>query len=151
MTQRTYNTVLLAEGDEDDCIFFTEALNKVLPAASLNMCKNGDSIIGMLEENSQIFDIVFLDLKLQEHSGSEVLAHIRSSKSLKEKLVIVLTAYDTYGHINQCYKLGANFYIVKPFSFTGLSNHLAECFARIDKFGAKQPPMSEFLIQTPAV
>lgn len=150
MTRRVYNTVLLAEDDEDDRIFFTEALRNILPDVSLHMSENGEAIIRLFEDRS-VFDIIFLDLNLPRYSGQQILEHIRNSAVLKDTLVVMITTCNTFTHINDCHKLGANFYIVKPFSFSGLSLNLEECFARIDKFGATQPPMSEFLIQTPAL
>ncbi|MGV3460013.1 MAG: response regulator [Flavobacterium sp.] len=148
MTERIYNNVLLAEDDEDDRIFFSEALQNVLPRASLHVSPRGDVAMNLLKDSKFMFDIIFLDLNMPRNSGNDILEFIRNNESLKETIVVMLTTCNTFAHINDSYKLGANFYIVKPFSFTELSHFLKECFRRLDTYGTAQPPINGFLIKS---
>ena len=60
------------------------------------------------------FDLIFLDLKLPEVSGVEVLKRIRDKGILTP--VIVITAYPTIKNALECSRLGIASYIQKPFS-----------------------------------
>jgi two-component system, response regulator len=58
--------------------------------------------------------VVILDLKLPKLSGLEVLKRIREGEHTKRLPVVVLTASDEEGQIEESYALGANSYIHKP-------------------------------------
>ena len=60
------------------------------------------------------FDLIFLDLKLPEVSGVEVLKRIRDVGI--QTPVIVITAYPTIKNALECSRLGIASYIQKPFS-----------------------------------
>jgi len=60
------------------------------------------------------YDLIFLDIKLPEISGTEVLRRIRTA-GIKTP-VIVITAYPTVKNAVDCTKLGAQAYLQKPFT-----------------------------------
>lgn len=61
--------------------------------------------------------VVLLDLKLPKVDGIQVLRQIKSDESLKEIPVVVLTSSREDTDLTECYKLGANAYVVKPVDF----------------------------------
>jgi two-component system response regulator len=63
-------------------------------------------------------DLIMLDLNLPVKDGREVLAELKSDKSLRRIPVIVLTTSIREQDIVSSYDLGANCYIVKPVDFT---------------------------------
>lgn len=67
---------------------------------------------------SQTYDLIILDILLPEMNGYEVLKNIREKEVLTP--VICLTAKDEKEDIVQGLELGADDYLVKPFSFTEL-------------------------------
>lgn len=71
--------------------------------------------------------IILLDLNLPGMNGREVLARIRQNELLGHLPVIVLTMSANQSDIDECYRLGANTYIVKPLG-------LDEFYAVIDAF-----------------
>jgi CheY-like chemotaxis protein len=65
--------------------------------------------------------IILLDLNLPTKSGLEVLQEIKAHKRTQKIPVIVLTASNRARDINECRRLGADRYIVKPVGFQNFS------------------------------
>ena len=63
---------------------------------------------------------MLLDLGIPYKDGFEVLKWIRQQPELKRLVVIVLSSVEKIEDINRAYDLGANSYLVKPGSFSGL-------------------------------
>lgn len=63
---------------------------------------------------SEGFDLIFMDIKLPELSGTEVLRRIR--KMGISTPVIIMTAFATVKNAVECTKLGAVAYLQKPFT-----------------------------------
>lgn len=63
---------------------------------------------------SERFDLAFLDIKLPEISGTEVLRRLRALGI--DIPVIIMTAYATVKNAVECTKLGAVAYLQKPFT-----------------------------------
>lgn len=62
-------------------------------------------------------DLILLDLNLPRVSGKEVLARVRSDPRTREIPVIVFTSSRDDRDLQECLRLGANGYIVKPTDF----------------------------------
>lgn len=60
------------------------------------------------------YDLIFLDIKLPEVSGTEVLRRMRGA-GIKTP-VMIITAYPTIKNAVDCIKLGAQAYLQKPFT-----------------------------------
>lgn len=59
------------------------------------------------------FDLVFLDMKMPDMGGIEVLSRIK--EKYPEVMVVMITAYGTVETAVEAMKLGANDYLMKPF------------------------------------
>jgi CheY-like chemotaxis protein len=79
--------------------------------------------------HSAAFDLVLLDLMMPEMNGIEVLRAIRTSYSMADLPVIVLTAKDQGEDMVTALNLGANDYITKPFSYPVLLARLRNLLA----------------------
>lgn len=82
--------------------------------------QNGTEGLKCMEND--IYDLIFLDIKLPELSGTEVLKRIRS-KGINTP-VIIITAYPTVKNAIECTKMGAVSYLQKPFTAERLKNTL---------------------------
>lgn len=70
------------------------------------------------------YDLVFLDIKLPEMSGTEVLRRMRAADI--HVPVIIITAYPTIKNAVECTRLGVVSYLQKPFTADRLKNVLTE-------------------------
>lgn len=73
---------------------------------------------------SQAFDLAFLDIKLPEIRGTEVLKRIRELGI--NTPVIIITAYATVKNAVDCTNMGAVAYVQKPFSAEKIKSVLKE-------------------------
>lgn len=83
---------------------------------------DGKQALEML--TSQPFDLAFLDIKLPEIRGTEVLKRIREL-GIKTP-VIIITAYATVKNAVDCTNMGAVAYVQKPFSADKIKSVLKE-------------------------
>ena len=76
--------------------------------------EDGKSAIDIVKNEKYNIDIIFLDIRMPEMNGTEVLKVIRDM-GIKCP-VIIMTAYATVKNAVDCTKLGAVAYLQKPFS-----------------------------------
>ncbi|MBI4525478.1 MAG: response regulator [Deltaproteobacteria bacterium] len=67
-------------------------------------------------------DLIILDVMMPEMDGLEVLSRLKSASETSSIPVILLTAKVQYEDVLGGYKLGADYYITKPFTGTQLIN-----------------------------
>jgi CheY-like chemotaxis protein len=70
--------------------------------------------------------VVLLDLRLPKVDGKEVLRQIKSDDRLKAIPVVVLTSSREDRDIAECYRLGANSFVVKPVEFDNFADTVAK-------------------------
>ncbi|MFZ0930972.1 MAG: sigma-54 dependent transcriptional regulator [Syntrophobacteraceae bacterium] len=97
----------------DDEAFIRENLDRILKEEgySTTIAQNGKEALAFLKEDP--FDLVFLDLKLPDASGLEVLKMVKGSDP--DLLVIIMTGYASVESAVEALKMGAYDYIKKPF------------------------------------
>src|SRR5579864_8036610 len=74
------------------------------------------------------FDLVVLDLNLPRVDGISILRHVRTKKASMP--ILVLTARSRVEDRVQCLDIGADDYLVKPFSFSELSARIRALLRR---------------------
>jgi diguanylate cyclase (GGDEF)-like protein/PAS domain S-box-containing protein len=83
---------------------------------TVEVAQNGNQALEMIE--SIDFDLVLLDQMMPGMSGSEVLATIRRSPSLRGLPIIMVTAVAEPSRIAASLDMGASDYITKPIDYT---------------------------------
>lgn len=106
--------VLLAEDDEDDQFFFSDALAELPFPTELTIVNNGKDAVEKLNHSESKPDIIFLDLNMPKMDGKECLKQIRTNKLYKSIPCIILSTSSAYSEIEETYQAGANMYILKP-------------------------------------
>lgn len=88
----------------------------------VTLSDNGADTLDILHQES--FDLIMLDIKMPEMSGTEVLRRIRRA-GIKTP-VIVMTAYGTIKNAVETTNLGAVCYLQKPFTIDKMQKILAQ-------------------------
>jgi CheY-like chemotaxis protein len=121
-------TILLVEDNEDDAFLMVRALKSAGVELPLRIVADGREALNYLSGAEQFAErsehplpgLVFLDIKLPQVSGLEVLRWLRSLPELRRIVVIILTSSNHPGDVREAYELGANSYVVKPASYQQL-------------------------------
>jgi CheY-like chemotaxis protein len=120
MTPKHIN-ILLAEDDQDDCIFFEKALKELSILNTLKIVGDGEQLMQLLKDESvKIPDVLFLDINMPRKSGTECLEEIKKIDRLKNLPVVMLSTSKDPQKITYHFKIGANVYINKPNDFSQL-------------------------------
>jgi CheY-like chemotaxis protein len=80
----------------------------------------GPELLNMLPNKKP--DLIILDIMMPEMDGLEVLTRLKGKTETASIPVILLTAKVQYEDVLGGYKLGADYYITKPFTSTQLVN-----------------------------
>ena len=81
---------------------------------------SGPELLNMLPDHKP--DLIILDIMMPEMDGLEVLTRLKGKSESATIPVILLTAKVQYEDVLGGYKLGADYYITKPFTSTQLVN-----------------------------
>ena len=85
---------------------------------------SGKEALACLE--TQVFDLVILDIKMEDMDGTEVLKQIRHQ--YPGTSVVMITGYPTIATAVHCTKLGALDYLTKPFSLDDLDAAISKVY-----------------------
>lgn len=108
-------SIFLAEDDFDDIMFFQEALTELCDDVTLTITSSGQKVLEILRKiTPPKIDMIFLDINMPQLNGLECLKAIRSTDTLKEIPINILTTSSDHETIREAFRLGANFYAVKP-------------------------------------
>ena len=119
--------IMLADDDEDDRLFFTEAFEEVKIKYSITTFKDGVELMNhLVKKENPLPDIIFLDLNMPRKSGLECLKEIRDNERLKNISVAIYSTSSSEQDVEQTFVLGANVYIKKPTDFTDLKKILTD-------------------------
>jgi CheY-like chemotaxis protein len=122
-------TILMADDDEDDRELTRDALKDSQVADGMEFVADGQDLIDYLRGQGPYAKssrgerrpgIILLDLNMPRKDGREALAEIKADASLREIPVVVLTTSKDEADIQRTYELGANSFISKPVTHTGL-------------------------------
>jgi two-component system response regulator len=118
-------TILLVEDNPDDEALTLRALKKHNIRNEVVVVRDGAEALDWLfargahagRDESQLPQVVLLDLKLPKVTGLEVLRAVRDDPRTKRLPVVLLTSSKEEQDVIAGYDLGANSYVRKPVDF----------------------------------
>ncbi|MEZ4826550.1 MAG: response regulator [Bacteroidia bacterium] len=121
--------ILLVEDNASDAELIQISLEEQQLFPILSIVRDGEKALDYVFGRKEFSDrqgeenpkLILLDLKLPKINGIEVLHSIKSSPETRSIPVVILTSSAHSKDIEECYRLGANSYIVKPIGFDEFS------------------------------
>ena len=114
-TQRT----IMVVDDNPDIITIVKTILEGKGYSVLS-ASSGQELLNLLTDRKP--DLIILDIMMPEMDGLEVLGRLKAVTETASIPVILLTAKVQYEDVLGGYKLGADYYITKPFTSTQLVN-----------------------------
>lgn len=125
--QTDYIHIILADDDEDDILFFTDAFDELKINTKVYTFKDGVELMDYLNhEDALMPNVLFLDLNMPKKSGIECLTEIKASHKMSEIAIAIYSTSASEEDIEKTFVLGANIYIKKPGDFKKLKKILSE-------------------------
>ena len=122
-----YINICLADDDEDDRLFFTDAFDELKINTKVSTFKDGVELMNYLnDENSILPNVLFLDLNMPKKNGVECLLEIKKNAKLNDIAIAIYSTSSSEEHIEETFVNGANIYIKKPNNFENLKKILSE-------------------------
>lgn len=129
--------MLMVDDDPDDFYLMKQALSEKGFGEQLLHIKDGFELIEYLTSSDRYNDkektpkpgLILLDLNMPGMGGIETLKKLRAMENMKKIPVIIYTTSGDNANIQQCYREGADEYIVKPSDYEGLL-HVADSIKR---------------------
>jgi len=127
LTNENTLRILLADDDEDDRTFFSEAIAELKMSNQLTLFNDGKDLMDYLvQPDAALPHILFLDLNMPYKNGLDCLKEIRSDQRYKDVSVAIYSTSSSEKDIEDTFIEGANIYIKKPNDFSQLKKVIKE-------------------------
>ena len=138
--------ILVVEDDDDHAALTLRSLDRSGVLCAVDRVKDGDQSLEYLRHQGQyadteLPDLVLLDLKLPKRNGLEVLEEMRRDPILMLVPVIMLTTSNASRDRDRAYKAHVNSYLVKPSKYPEFRQLIAEVTSYWGKLN--RPPAYE--------
>lgn len=137
--------ILMAEDDDDDFNLFNAALLSLYSSVNVLRTENGIMLTSLLETSLKP-DVIFLDINLPFKSGFICLQEIRNNVATSDIKVVMYSTSNNEADVYKSYQLGANFYLVKPYTYPMIVRQFHHLFTNRYFITNTRPPIDNFLI-----
>lgn len=125
--EKDYIHIILADDDEDDRLFFTDAFDELKMKTKVQTFNDGVELMNyLMTENAILPDVLFLDLNMPKKNGIECLHEIKANKRFDDIAIAIYSTSSSEEHIEETFVNGANIYIKKPNDFNTLKKVLSD-------------------------
>ncbi len=122
-----YTHIILADDDQDDRDFFSDAFKDLKMQTKVSLFSDGLQLMDyLINPDSVLPDILFLDLNMPFKSGLQCLHEIKANERLKNIAIAIYSTSASDEDVEATFIKGANIYIKKPSNFEALKKILKE-------------------------
>ncbi|MFA9376058.1 MAG: ATP-binding protein [Lachnotalea sp.] len=104
--------ILVVDDDKLNLKIAEGYLNKFFPTYLIQICQQPKLVMGILD--TEVIDIILLDIIMPEISGIEILKDIRGNPEYTDIQILMFTSMTDDESFQSCFELGANDYLKKP-------------------------------------
>lgn len=115
---------MIADDNKEFCDLVLEYIDKESDFRVDGVAYNGEKIIELLEE--KVPDVLILDIIMPHLDGIGVLEKLAEMDLPRRPKIIILTAFGHENITQRAVSLGADYYILKPFSLEILINRIRQ-------------------------
>ncbi|MGL2966213.1 response regulator [Flavobacterium sp. XGLA_31] len=124
---KDYIHIILADDDEDDRMFFTDAFDELKINTKVNTFNDGVELMNYLNHPEAVLpNVLFLDLNMPRKNGLECLSEIKRDAKFNDIAIAIFSTSSSEEHIEETFVQGANIYIKKPSDFNTLKKVLSD-------------------------
>jgi len=116
------NKILIVDDEPNIVMSLEYAFKK--KAFEVFIARDGSEALEILK--SSIPDVVLLDIMMPNVDGYQTVKYIKSTKSLEAVKVVFLTAKNKASDVEKGLNLGADKYLIKPFSIKKIVSEIME-------------------------
>jgi CheY-like chemotaxis protein len=125
--QEDFIKIVLADDDEDDRLFFTDAFDDLKISTRVKTFNDGVYLMDYLNSDNLLLpNVLFLDLNMPRKSGLECLKEIKQKPKFNDIAIAIYSTSASEEDIEKTFIMGANIYIKKPSDFKTLKKILSE-------------------------
>ncbi|HEX6915508.1 MAG TPA: response regulator [Chitinophagaceae bacterium] len=107
--------ILLVEDDQLDAIDIRRSLDKMKIFYHLNIAKNGEEALELLQRENPVHpDVALIDINMPKMNGLELLSILRNDERWKDLKCFIITTSDEKVDREAAKQLGVSGYIIKP-------------------------------------
>lgn len=121
---RKLKHIFLVDDDEDDQLFFLEALQEIDASIQCSFAENGKKALNKLSNLIHLPDLIFMDINMPELNGFECLKELKKCSRLRTIPVIMLSTSVSLEDMSYSKELGAEMFYTKPSSYSKLRDLL---------------------------
>ena len=112
-----FNHIILADDDVDDALLLQEAIRHHSPHVKISTFEHGKDLIEYIHKED-VPDVLVIDLNMPKMNGKDLIVALRCIEKVKHVPIAVFSTSNNRVEVESCFKLGANYYIVKPSTFS---------------------------------
>lgn len=125
--EKEYIYIILADDDQDDRLFFSDAFSELKINTKVDTFKDGVELMDYLNDPDSILpNVLFLDLNMPKKNGIECLHEIKSNERFGDIAIAIYSTSSSEEDIEETFVCGANIYIKKPNDFNLLKKVLSD-------------------------
>lgn len=116
--------ILIADDDPDDRLLFSEEFTSCNPGTTVVHAEGGHELLNLLNEQSAegLPAVIVLDYKMPDLTGPEVLRQLAANDRYRKIVIVMWSTSQRTSDIEDCLRLGAMTYLVKPGSVEELKS-----------------------------
>lgn len=125
---KTVPLVCIVDDRTDYRLLLQQVLNVSCPRHSLSLFTSGEALLEAMTQFVVLPSFVLLDQGIPGIGGYRTLLRLKSHPIYRRVPVIMMSTLASDRDINACYQAGANSYVQKPPTSSGLADQLGTLF-----------------------
>ncbi|MCW3082418.1 response regulator [Segetibacter sp.] len=136
--------ILMADDDKDEFLILQEAAEKAGEKLQLSYAGNWLELWRFILKT--LPDVLFLDINMPVKDGIECLQLLRKERKYDEVPILIYSTSVSKADIDNAYKNGANYFIVKPNAIDDITKIIKKLLSMGKETLRTVPPREEFVI-----